>query len=370
MPTPSAARHTADAEIADALGGTPRAPLDPDAFVETALRHRMAPLLMETGAARLLPVPAAAALRAETMRHAAFALANDRECRYALDLLAAADVPVLVIKGAHLANTCYRESFLRPRLDTDLVVDERDLATARRALAAGGYRCPPVQTSGEVLGQMVLARDAGHGAAIDLHWRLIAPRVGDRLFAFADLRRLAVPVPRLGPHAMAPCAADALALACVHQVAHHHDDRLLAWMYDIRMLIGSFAASDEASFADSAIHRQIARVCASAIGEAARWMPSPRADRLVAALAAVTQDEPSARLLGAGRSRAGDLLADLRELHGWRARARLLGAHLFPPAAYMRQTYARGRQSALPLLYASRLAAGSWKWIRERTTED
>jgi hypothetical protein len=359
--------RTSEREIAAILLGSRSRPADVASFVAAALHHRLAPLLVARDVAELLPGDQARALVEDARRQFALALINDRECRNALEVLAAADVPVLVIKGAHLANSLYSDSYLRPRLDTDLLIGEKDLARARAALERSGYRWPPVQTGGTVLGQMVLERPGSHRASLDLHWRPIAPRLRHGLFDFEDLVRRGVAVPRLGPHALAPCPGDALALACLHQAAHHQGEELLAWMYDVHLLIESFGSNDYDAFIRTATEGRIARVCAAVIEDAARWMPSRGAERTLERLGAVSQDEPSARLLRAGRSRAGDLLADLRDLRGWGERARLIGAHLFPPAPYMRQTYAPGRRIPLPLLYAYRAASGGWRWIREMT---
>jgi len=53
---------------------------------------------------------------------------------------------------------------------------------------------------------------------------------------------------------------------------------------------------------------------------------------------------------------------DLRALPGWRARARLIAGHLFPPAGYMRNTYAPSSHAILPWLYAARFVRGLRGW--------
>jgi hypothetical protein len=57
------------------------------------------------------------------------------------------------------------------------------------------------------------------------------------------------------------------------------------------------------------------------------------------------------------------ILDDLSRAAGWRAPARLALAHLFPPAAYMRRTYAPSSGAPLPWLYARRVARGFRKWM-------
>ena len=58
------------------------------------------------------------------------------------------------------------------------------------------------------------------------------------------------------------------------------------------------------------------------------------------------------------------LASDLAELPGWRARARLVKEHAFPPAAFMRTRYGIESAMWLPALYVHRLVTGAFKWLR------
>jgi hypothetical protein len=58
------------------------------------------------------------------------------------------------------------------------------------------------------------------------------------------------------------------------------------------------------------------------------------------------------------------LLSDVTALPDWRARARLVKEHVFPPAAYMREAYGISGRGWLPALYIWRFATGARRWFR------
>lgn len=66
-----------------------------------------------------------------------------RALREAASTLAAADVHVTVLKGAHTAHDIFPEPGVRPMADLDLLVAQRDIPRAEKALAAAGYTAAP-----------------------------------------------------------------------------------------------------------------------------------------------------------------------------------------------------------------------------------
>jgi hypothetical protein len=354
-------------ELTAALAGRPVRPAAADAFVDAALHHQVGPLLVRAGADRPLPPGAAGRLRDETRQQAVLAALRDRELARVLDSLHRSGIRALVVKGAHLAHSYYPCSYLRVRADADLLLDEQDVDRAQRVLEAVGYRRRrALQTREAVLGQMLLDRDDLPGAALDVHWRLAASRVAAALFDVEALNARAVPIPTLGPHARGPSPADALAIACVHQVAHHPGDACLLWMYDVHLLLEAFDDLEADLFVHRAAERGMARICRHVIERAATRFPSRRAAEVSEKLQAAAAAEPSAALLH-GRAPLAGLLEDLSTERRWSERLRLVTGHLFPPPAFMRGTWARGSRAPLPVLYVRRLWSGLPRWCRVRT---
>jgi hypothetical protein len=352
--------------LAAALLGQPAPPVAPAALGEAALHHQLAPLLVRAGLGPHFPEDAAERLRSTAREHAVLAIVRDRELARVIGGLHASRVRCLVIKGAHLAHVCYPCSYLRIRADADLVVRPDDREAAIETLRTLGYRRrQDLQTGSDVLGQMLFAHDHHPGSDVDLHWRLSAPRRAAALFDTDALLARAVPLPALGPHARGPSLADALAIACVHQVAHHRGDDRLLWMYDVHLLLQALDDLDADLFVHRAAERGMAQICRRVIDGAAARLPSLRAAEVSEKLQAAAAVEPAAVLLDA-RAPIASMIDDLSAERGWRARMRLLAGHLFPPPAYMRATWAPDSRAPLPVLYARRLLQGVPRWLVAR----
>ena len=353
-PASDARDPASECEIGMILLGKRARPRDPASFTRMAMRHAMAPLLVRARVAELLPPTYASRLVDEARRQAVLTEVRDRELRRVLETLHEARVDTLLIKGAHLASSCYPESHLRTRSDTDLFVRARDRRVVEEALAGLEYDPQPMQTGHVVLGQTLFDRGDAIGAALDVHWRIAQPALAASLFDFDDLWSRSVAVPRLGPFARGPSAVDALALACVHQAAHHPGHELLLWMYDIHLLLTAFSAEETRTFLALVAGRRIGAVCAAALEPVAVVFPARILAEVLGRLRTAARGEPSAALL-VPRGRLGRIILDLRTLDGFGPRARLAAAHLFPPAAYMRATYAPSSKAPMAWLYLRRL---------------
>jgi hypothetical protein len=343
----------AEREIAAVLRGVRVTPSDPAAFAYSAVRHAVAALVVRCGVADRLPSHEASRLADETRRQAATIEFRDRAARVVIEALHDAGIEALAIKGVYLGNTLYAESFLRGREDTDLLIPVTDRGRALRVLRDLGYERQPEQTGETVLGQIMFDRPHGPGVPLDIHWRLARPHAAAALFDVDAMMVRSIPIPRLGPHARGPAVADALALACVHRAAHHPGHDLLLWTYDVHLLVAALSDGEADSFARMAIEREMAQVCGSMIQEAYDAFQHPRAGDLARRLSAAATTEPSAVLIQPRRWWT-TLHMDLRAVPRWSDRVRLLAGHAFPPAAYMRSTYAPDSRAPLGWLYARR----------------
>src|SRR5687767_15402194 len=112
---------------------------DPAAIVEQAIRHRLSALVVRTKFAAALPPAPAAALAEDARLQAVHAALLDQELGRVLAELAARGIRPLVTKGAHLAHALYDAPHLRPRADTDLLINPADRGAITAALPALGY---------------------------------------------------------------------------------------------------------------------------------------------------------------------------------------------------------------------------------------
>lgn len=285
--------------------------------------------------------------------------------RCVLDRLAADGVPVLIMKGAALAHTCYPAPHLRPRNDDDLVVSQAAFASACTSLERQGYIAEPQASGDRVTGQRHFARTGGGGTThhVDLHWRLVNPAAFDDLPGFDTLAAASVPLPGLGRHARGFGSVHALLLACAHRVAHHTPTEDPQWLLDMHLIARTLDDRGWAEFAMQAEQSRLAEVCASELRRTREAFGTPVPDGVLARLAAVT-GEPTAEHLGAHDPLHVQWL-NLRHAGGWRARLTLVRQHVFPPPAYMLARDRPRHPALLPWLYVRRAGVGLGRWIRE-----
>ncbi len=337
-------------------------------LAEAADDHGVGPLLWQALASVSGP---ARGLREELGHRVRAAAARDifiqRDLQLVLTALASAGVRALVIKGSALAYTLYEQPWLRPRTDTDLLVPYSEVPAATRALESCGYaRCDDLTSGTLVSHQIAFERVDRHGLyhVIDLHWKVVNPQVLADSLPFEELWRDARPALPLGPPARVPSAGASIVLACIHRLAHHQGDDRLIWLYDLRVLTTAFDEREWRRFCELACARGVAGLCLDGLGRAREHFNIcvPRA--VEDELAAAAPGEASRQYLQRVLRKRDVLVSDLTTLKSWRARARLLREHAFPPPAFIRQRYGVTSAWLLPALYVHRVVTGAYRWVR------
>ncbi len=306
------------------------------------------------------------ALMPELRAAAAMEELKARELRAVLTLLAGEGIDPVLLKGAALARTHYRRPELRPRADTDFMITEGAREHATRVLARLGYRRAAEIDGDLAVGQFHFWKTDRHAVshALDVHWRVSNVRVFADALSYLELRRDAVSVADLGPHAWAPSPPHALLIACIHRIAHHDDTRHLLWLYDVHLLARSLASGQGDAFTALAAATRMRAVCASTLrlsqeafgGLHPVWMAALSREDGV--------DEPSRAFVGGGWRRAEILLSDVTATPGWAGRLRLLREHLLPRLSYMRARYPVWPAALLPAAYVHRVLCGLPRWLR------
>ena len=326
--------------------------------VAALVNHGIAPLLYAR-----LPYPA---LRDVALQAAAAEPLRLDDLRALLDAFARQGIRALIIKGTALAYDVYDAPELRPRADTDLLIDRADVERVRALLASLGYEARLLSGDPHANRQQAFARldrfNVEH--VYDVHWDIAnTPIVRDAL-RFDELLARAMALPRIGPAAIAPSPVDALLLACIHRVAHHHDSDRLIWLCDIHLLRERMVPGEHEEFWRRAAERRVVAICERSIELADQWFGRAPHDHALDWLrgADIAGDEPSAAFLDRRRTRAAALAADLKAL-GWRARLERLRDLALPPPAFMRASFPAAPRAALPWLYLYRGARGVWRLL-------
>jgi len=282
------------------------------------------------------------------------------DLREVLAALTGRGIEALILKGSALAYQIYGSPELRPRGDTDLLIARDALEAARDALRGLGFTETPGSGDEHGVRQALFTRGPH---TYDVHWSVANTAVFEGVLPFDELRRRAVALPRIAEDARGLSLVDALLLACVHRVAHHHDSDRLIWLCDIALLRDRMTVEEHQEFWEIAAERRIVGICERAAGLADEWMSRPRRHRAEDYLPAIRRDEPSRVLMNRRITRGGVLAANLRALP-WRLRARRVWQLAFPPPSFIRRSFGTRSTLALPWLYVYRGARGIARLVR------
>ena len=330
-----------------------------DGEVSALAAHGVVPLLY---AAQPLPQ-----FRPEAIRAAAIEPLRADDLRDVLRSLAMAGIDVLVLKGTALAYQIYTAPELRPRADVDLLIARDSVAAATRVLESLGYTAAVTSGDRHALRQVSFSRTDAYGVGheYDVHWDVANNPVFATALRFEELWPRSTPLASLSPHARGLSTVDALLLACIHRVAHHHDSDRVIWLMDIGLLRERMNTEEHHLFWRRAADARVVTVCARSIALADDWMSRPPHDRAEEHLTTdeITREEPSRAFLDRELTYAGEMLVNFRAL-SWRSRFQRLRHLAFPPPEFVLQTFGAQNRLALPWLYVRRGARGVVRLFR------
>ncbi len=129
----------------------------------------------------------------------------------AVELLGAAGIETLVIKGASLALLSYGDVGVRPMDDVDVLVPIERTGEAISVLTAAGWSPDKDDPATWIQVHHSLGFAGPREGEVDLHWFALWQPASDR-----ELWAASVPMELAGTGTRAPSAADQLLLACVH----------------------------------------------------------------------------------------------------------------------------------------------------------
>ncbi len=324
--------------------------------VDALTAHGVAPLLYAN-----VRLPQ---LRNEAIRAAAYEPLRAMDLGEVLEALAARDVEPLILKGTALAYDFYPAPELRPRSDTDLLIARDDLPKVREAMSALGFEENITSGDEHGLRQAVFMR--APGMVYDVHWSATNVPAFDAVLRYDDLRTRAQPLPQLGPHALGLSYVDALLMACIHRVAHHHDSDRLIWLVDIDLLRKRMSRDEHERFWRLAAAGRVVDVCQRSIAVANAWLSSTPHDLAEEFLSDEerSRDEPSTVFLDRDITHGEVMAASLRALP-WRARVERLRQLAFPPAEYIRRRFDVRNPLLIPWWYFYRGVRGAARLFRK-----
>ena len=222
-------------ELKEALSGK----LDWNYILENALQHGIAPLLYHN-LVKMADVPEEVMghLRMHYNANVARNMLVYNELSTVLNAFEHAGIDVIVLKGAALAETVYRDIGLRPFADVDLLVRVKDLQRAKKKLAELGYildeDVSPERYNEEFGCDLYYT---GKVNVLEIHWDIMRKTKSDR-YARIEIERIwerAVPAKIAGVDTCVMAPEDMLLHFCVHLPKHRYNR--LIWLCDVLEVI-------------------------------------------------------------------------------------------------------------------------------------
>jgi hypothetical protein len=175
------------------------------------------------------------AVAASARRIAIRGLGQATALAHVVDLLGAAAISPIALKGPVMAQSLYGDVGIRPSGDLDLLVRQEDLREARRLLLGAGFEPdPPLCDNGAEAyfeaGFAYSFHDEERGVEVEIH-----PSLAHRAFAFvpemSGVWNRAEKVDIAGRSVLRLSPEDRILFLCVHGAKHEWDQ--LIWVCDV-----------------------------------------------------------------------------------------------------------------------------------------
>lgn len=247
-------------------------PQDWDGLLEIALLHGVGPLLvhhLEVGAVNdMVPERVREPLREERRLAALQNLRNGVEFGRVARALHQAGVPVIALKGLHLAELVYGDISLRPMSDVDILVPRLLVEKAALVMGRLDYEFPPSLASsvGAMLPRMhhIGVENRHFGLLLELHWSLSDPP--DDAALVEEIWRSAVPGRLAGADVLIMPPEFVLFHVCAHLACNHTFAFSLRALCDIAALVRCHPALDW----NTVVRHARDRACTKGVGAALR----------------------------------------------------------------------------------------------------
>jgi len=214
-----------------------------DRLLAASLHHGLTPLLYHRikpfFVAGCVPSQVQQRLKEIYFQAAARNMRLYRELAQVVRACNAAGLPVILLKGVHLAEAVYGNIALRPMVDVDLLVKQADLMRAHDILIGQGYALAAKSDAAcSVVRHMPPFKKDGV-PRIELHYTIAGRPFSGRL-DLGELWERARKVSLQGAEAWALCPEDLLVHLCLHTCMSHGLDNGIMALLDVSHVISHY----------------------------------------------------------------------------------------------------------------------------------
>ncbi len=266
-----------------------------------------------------------------------------------LPLLAAADVPVIPLKGAGVARRYYGDVTLRPVTDIDLLVHAKDTLRWDAAFRRVGFT--PADGEGDLRSGHALRfrevryRDA-NGMSLEAHLALCRHPAYQRAFPLPGIWARVRSTSLNGVPMLALAPEDELRFLSLHYTVQHRASRLI-WLVDVAELLRTHASIIAwEPLVEQAIAYRFAAPLAMTLLPARTWLEAPVPEKVCAQLRAAAQTEAERRAWADSQAKMDTWRRFLAQRHTLNTMAERLGLLRSGGASVIRRVRIADRRQA------------------------
>ena len=332
------------------------------AIAREAIQQHVLPLLharIRSLPAEMVPAATAAAIRERYVNQALQSALIFRELDLIASTLAKQGIPIVLLKGLHLAADVYAEPGMRSMGDLDVMVPRDRLGDAAKALADAGFVGAPVEDLDDFCRTNShlprMAPPKGKGLGLEVHWTIELPTSPFDIRP-AELWAKAQPLTVNQRELLVLSPEHLLLHLCLHACHHHKLNHTpLKQLCDVAVVLRRY---------EQRIDWDVL------IGTAERWRIQPfvrfmlmlthvlLGSRVPDAIQSLPADAEEARLIENARAYILNrtivmptALTQAVRARNWARRLRAVGRHVFPRPARMASIYGLPTPSARVYLW-------------------
>ena len=271
--------------------------------------------------------------------------------------------PAVLFKGSALAHTVYPKPWLRPRSDSDIIIEANQREAFDKILIELGYRKHFALDGQYVSYQNTYSKAlVGQSAInIDLHWRINNRQILAKAYTATELYNNGSNLDGALTNARIPSPVDSIIIASLHRVGHHHNEERLSWLYDIHLLASPLNPKQWQDLIAKTASKQLAAITLDALENCRQLFATKIAQHYLDALFEQSQkSEPSQLFLQRDLAEWRYFMGDMRGLASFSEKFNFLKESIFPSPTYIRARM--GTRSAI-YGYVKRLILGARRFL-------
>lgn len=269
----------------------------------------------------------------------------------------------LIFKGSALAYSLYPKPWLRPRTDSDFLIDENDYNTYQEVFEHLGYQKLFAVEGNLISYQNTFSKKLAGDSVIniDLHWRINNRQILANAFTVDELILGGKNLSLSNSQIRIPCNVDSLLISCLHRLGHHHTEERLTWLNDINLLANVLSANEWQSLVEKSFSKQISAITLDALTLCVKLFKTKFPTEIKEKMYNHSQQKELSQIfLQRNLPEWKYFYYDVLALNSWRKRFMLIKENIFPLPSYVRQQM---QTKSTTLAYIKRF----WRGLKRAT---